>query len=63
MVLAKGSNLNSLEKPKNFILLWEPFSDKDDLLTPTFKMKRNVATKHFDAQIQEMYAAGIKYKK
>ena len=62
MQLAKASNLNSLERPKNFILLWEPFSDKDDLLTPTFKMKRNVATKHFDAQIQEMYKGGMKYR-
>ena len=62
MVYARDSNLNSLEKPKNFILMWEPFTDKDDLLTPTFKMKRNIATKHFDAQIQDMYAQGPKYK-
>lgn len=63
MRLGDESNLNSLERPKNFILLWDPFSGDNDLLTPTFKMKRNVATKHFDAEIQQMYSEGVKYKK
>jgi len=43
MALATASKLNSLEKPKNMLLLEEPFSVENDLLTPTMKLKRNVA--------------------
>ena len=43
--VAKAQKFNSLEKPKKILLVKEPFSVENDMLTPTFKMKRNVAKK------------------
>ena len=39
--VAKAKKFNSLEKPKEIYLTSEPFSVENDILTPTFKMKRN----------------------
>lgn len=55
MALAAEKKLSSLEKPKQFVLIAEPFSIENNLLTPTFKLKRNVAKNHFEAQINMMY--------
>ena len=49
--------LNSLEKPREIYLAQEAFSVDNDLLTPTFKLKRNVGKKVFQTQIDAMYAA------
>ena len=51
MRLHKENKFNSLEKPKHFILLLEPFSVENDILTPTFKLKRNVAKSVFKKEI------------
>lgn len=53
---ATDHKLSSLEKPKEISLYHEQFSVENDLLTPTFKLKRNIAQKFFQAQIEEMYA-------
>ena len=55
--VAKAQKFNSLEKPKRIYLTKEPFSVENDMLTPTCKMKRNVAKKVYETQIEEMYAA------
>jgi long-chain acyl-CoA synthetase len=55
MVLANSNKLNSLEKPKQITLLSEPFTTESDLLTPTMKLKRNIAKKMFQEQIDSMY--------
>ena len=47
--LATKNKLNSLEKPKQLILLTEPFSIENGILTPTMKIKRNIATEKFKA--------------
>ena len=47
--------LNSLEKPKEIFIASEPFSVENDILTPTFKLKRNVGQKIYQAQIDTMY--------
>jgi len=39
--------LNSLEKPREIYITQEAFSVDNDLLTPTFKLKRNVGKKVF----------------
>ncbi len=52
---AKEYNLNSLEKVKSIYLRAEPFSVENDLITPTFKIKRNIARKVFKEQIDQMY--------
>jgi long-chain acyl-CoA synthetase len=47
MKLAAENKFNSLEKPKQIALMKEPFTIENDLLTPTMKLKRNVAQKVF----------------
>lgn len=39
--------LNGLEKVKKVYFHSEPFSIQNDMLTPTFKVKRNIAKKVF----------------
>ena len=53
--LAKDKKLSSLEKPKEFILHPELFSIENNMLTSTFKMKRNVAKEVMKPMIDEMY--------
>lgn len=53
--LATANKFNSLEKPKQICLLSEPFTVESDILTPTMKLKRNVAKKVYEAEIQKMY--------
>mmetsp|Transcript_24508 Transcript_24508/g.38012 ORF Transcript_24508/g.38012 Transcript_24508/m.38012 type:complete len:111 (-) Transcript_24508:55-387(-) len=56
MRLADANNLNSLEKPKQIRLITTPFSPVgNEILTPTMKLKRNVARKVFEKEIKEMY--------
>jgi len=57
--LAGANKFNSLEIPKNMILLSEPFSVENDMLTPSQKLKRNVAKKIFTPEIDAMYKEGI----
>ena len=54
--LATQNKLSSLEKPKDIHLHPEEFSVDNNILTPTFKLKRNVAGKEFEEQINAMYA-------
>lgn len=58
MQLSKEFGLNGLEKPKGLCLTTEPFSIENGLLTPTMKLKRNVAKKHFGDQITKLYERG-----
>lgn len=45
--LATHNKFNSLEKPKQMRLLIDPFTVESDLLTPTMKLKRNIAKAMF----------------
>jgi len=56
--LAAKNKLNSLEKPKQMMLLKDPWTIEDDILTPTLKMKRNIAKKRYESDITRMYDAG-----
>jgi len=55
-VAAKNSELASFETIKAFRLLDE-FTIENELLTPTMKIKRNVALERFADQVEEMYSA------
>ena len=54
--LATGNKFNSLEKPKQIYLLKDPFTVENDFLTPTMKLKRNIAKQMLQEQINSMYA-------
>ena len=56
--LATENKFNSLEKPKQIMLLKDPFTIESDILTPTMKLKRNVAKQMYKDDIDRMYAAG-----
>ena len=55
--LADANKFNTLEKPKQIFIMDAPFSVENDLLTPSFKTKRNVAAKVFEKDIEELYDA------
>jgi long-chain acyl-CoA synthetase len=57
--LAAENKFNSLEKPKQIKLLLDPFTVESDILTPTFKLKRNVAKDMFNDTIKDLYAKGF----
>lgn len=54
--LGQQRGLNSLEKPKEIFITADPFSVENDIVTPTFKLKRNVGAKVYKKEIDEMYA-------
>jgi long-chain acyl-CoA synthetase len=54
--LAAENKLSSLEKPKAIHLTLDPFTTENDIITPTFKLKRNVAKKVYQSEIDKMYA-------
>ena len=53
--LATSHQCSSLEKPKMIHLVSDPFSVDNDLLTPTFKLKRNIAKNTYKDKIDKMY--------
>jgi len=53
--LCTEHHCSSLEKPKMIHLIADAFTIENDLLTPTFKLKRNIATKVYKEQIDKMY--------
>jgi long-chain acyl-CoA synthetase len=53
----KAEKLKGFELPKALYLEPELFSIEQDLLTPTFKLKRPQLQKKYQKQIDEMYAA------
>ena len=56
MRLANENQFNSLEKPKQIKILAEAFSPVgNEILTPTMKLKRNVAKTYFAKDIPELY--------
>ena len=58
MRIAKENKFNSLERPKQLLLLKDLWTS-DDLLTPTFKLKRNVAKQQYAEQIVQLYESPI----
>ena len=56
--LAKLNKLSGLEKIKKMHLTDELFSIENDILTPTFKIKRNIAKNKYKEQIDQIYKSG-----
>ena len=63
MVLANANKFNSLEKPKQLMLMLEPFTQENEMLTVTQKLKRNVANKRFKKTIEKLYQVPIMKEK
>lgn len=55
LAVGKEHKLSGLERPKDFHVSVEEFSVDNDLMTPTFKLKRHKAKEYFKPQIDKMY--------
>ncbi len=53
---AVNAGLARYEQIKYFLLLGEPFTQENGLLTPSMKVKRKAVIKHYAAQIEAIYA-------
>ena len=58
--IAVENKLSGLEKPKDICLTLDAFSIENNMLTPTFKLKRNIGREVYRAQIDKMYEALVK---
>lgn len=56
----KANDLKGFECLKSVYLDMTPFSVDNELLTPTFKLKRHDAKKYYKTQIDQMYAEQAK---
>ena len=54
--LAKANKFSGLEKIKKIHLTLDPFTIENEILTPTMKIKRNIAKNIFQEQLDKMYA-------
>lgn len=59
MSLATDAKCNSLEKPKQILLIKDPWTTENEYLTPTMKMKRNIAKIKLAEEIKVLYEAPI----
>ena len=50
-----NSRLSSSEQIKKFAILERDFSQKEDEVTPTAKLKRNVVAVHFKDTLEKLY--------
>lgn len=57
--LAAKNKFSGLEKIKQIHIIENPFTIESDILTPSMKIKRNVAKKVFENEIRELYAKPI----
>ena len=53
--LAKANKFSGLEKIKKVFITSDPFTIDNEILTPTMKIKRNIAKDVYQAQIDKMY--------
>lgn len=52
----KQNDLKGFEQIRAIYLTKDEFTVDNDLLTPTFKLKRETAKKHYQSQIDAMYS-------
>lgn len=57
--IAAKNKLSGLEKLKQILIIEKPFTIEDDIMTPSMKLKRNVAKKVFEKEIKELYSRPI----
>lgn len=57
--LAVDNKFNGLEKPKQIMMIKDPWTVENDYLTPTMKIKRNVARDKLIDHIKTLYEAPV----
>ena len=55
VIQENNAKLNGFEKVRNFKLMTEEFSNENGLLTISMKLKRNVARKRFEKELNDLY--------
>ena len=60
-MLAKENKFNNIEIPRKIKLLKDPFTVEKGLLTPTMKLKRNIAVDKFKDEIEALYQKWINW--
>jgi len=55
MRVGSDANLKGFEKVRNIYLDWNPWTIDNDMLTPTLKLKRASAQKHYQTIIDQLY--------
>jgi long-chain acyl-CoA synthetase len=60
--LATENKFSGLERIKQVIVKVDPFTIENDLLTPTQKIKRNVAQKVFQEDLDYMYTLPLEVR-
>tara|TARA_Y100001970_G_scaffold237076_1_gene297306 strand:- start:215 stop:1885 length:1671 start_codon:yes stop_codon:yes gene_type:complete len=50
-----NKNLTNIEKIKKFVLIYEEFTIKNGMLTPTLKLKRKEIIKNYKQQLENLY--------
>lgn len=58
MRIATENKFNSLEKPKQIVLVKDMWTIESDMLTPTMKTKRNIAKARYQQEIEDLYKEG-----
>ncbi|GFT32427.1 long-chain-fatty-acid--CoA ligase 1 [Nephila pilipes] len=56
--IGSQKDLNSLEQARNLVFLSEPFTVDNDLMSPTLKVRRGQAKKHYEDLILSLYKEG-----
>jgi len=54
--LSTENKLSGLERPRDIYITTEAMSIENNMLTPTFKLKRNVAREYYRKEIDAMYS-------
>jgi long-chain acyl-CoA synthetase len=56
---AKEAHLSGLERVRKVHIIDYPMTVQNEMMTPTFKIKRNVAQRIFKNEIDEMYKSPL----
>jgi long-chain acyl-CoA synthetase len=56
VTVGRSAGLKGFEIPKRVHLTTEPFTVENDLMTPSFKLKRPQLKKRYDDDIRAMYS-------
>ena len=50
-----NERLSQTERIRQFVLVAEPFTTENEMMTPSLKIRRHVIRKHFGAELEALY--------